>query len=160
MKTWLAIAGVVLATGCHGGDKAADKADDNAADKGRGDDKRNSMKLEANLTLDRMAKQSRRMFGDSGGFAVGQAGPTPATPCCQGANHKCAISKEWASSPVWSALEFHVDEPGRFQYSYAGEAQKFTATAVGDVDCDGHPTTYTVHGMVDGNGMPQIDRLL
>jgi hypothetical protein len=53
-------------------------------------------------------------------------------------------------------MEFQIDEPFRYRYSYESDGQTFTATAVGDPDCDGKPGTYTLTGSVD-NGNPKVE---
>jgi hypothetical protein len=61
----------------------------------------------------------------------------------------------WAAIPAWAALELQIDPPFQFQYSYQSDGATFTAQAVGDVRCDGHPVTYTIEGSApDGN--PQV----
>ena len=54
--------------------------------------------------------------------------------------------------PVWRALDFQIDEPTLFQYSYRGSAdgQSFEAKAVGDLDCDGVFITYELAGTISG----------
>lgn len=44
-------------------------------------------------------------------------------------------------APAVAALEFQTDQPHFFQYSYRSDSKTFTATAVGDIDCDGTPSS-------------------
>jgi hypothetical protein len=56
------------------------------------------------------------------------------------------------ADPAWSKLDFQIDEPSLFVYTYTGAAQSFTATAAGDLDCDTIEITYTLTGTaVNGN---------
>ena len=55
----------------------------------------------------------------------------------------------------WLALDFSVDEPGQYQYSYQGNALAPTAYALGDVDCDGVTATYTLQMTKTSTGNPQ-----
>ena len=61
---------------------------------------------------------------------------------------------DW-SDPVWQALDFQIDHPTLFQYSYASDGTSFNATAVGDLDCDGTFITYTLSGTAE-NGNVQV----
>jgi hypothetical protein len=53
----------------------------------------------------------------------------------------------------WQALDFQLDEPHYYQYAYNPTAlDAFTATAVGDIDCDTTTITYALNGTaVNGN---------
>ena len=92
-------------------------------------------------------------------FPVGTAAATPAQPCCAASpDHMCQPNAaDWADG-VWNDLHFKMtDKPYRFQYAYQGTATEFTATATGDLDCDGtNETTITAHGHVVA-GEPQIE---
>ncbi len=118
-----------------------------------------SKKSEATLQLDKIGKNAKRTYGETGSFPSGNGGPTP-TPvspghgCCGGAgkspNHCAATPAAWTG--VWQALEFEIDEDSLFYYGYNGAAQSFTATATGDLDCDGTEITYALQGAaVNGN---------
>jgi prepilin-type N-terminal cleavage/methylation domain-containing protein len=117
-----------------------------------------SKKSEAVLQLNKIGKNAKRTYGETASYPAGNAGPTPAKPggggCCGGAgarpNHCAANPAAWTG--VWRALDFEIDEDTLFYYSYAGAAQSFTATAVGDLDCDGTEVTYMLSGTsVNGN---------
>ncbi len=120
-----------------------------------------SKKSEATLQLDKIGKNAKRTYGETGSFPIGSAGPTPGKPgtggCCGGTgtsgknlNHCAANPAAWTG--VWKDLEFEIDEDSLFYYGYNGAAQSFTATATGDLDCDGLEITYTMNGTsVNGN---------
>ena len=110
---------------------------------------------EAELHLKRIEKAIKTEYAETAAFPVGDAGPTPAGPCCEGPNHKCAASRAaWADQPVWTALDFEVDEPSFFQYSYHGSATHASADAVGDLDCDGINIVYHLSCDVGPDGNP------
>jgi prepilin-type N-terminal cleavage/methylation domain-containing protein len=117
-----------------------------------------SKRSEAVLQLNKIGKNAKRTYGESASYPAGTVGPTPARPgtggCCGGTgaklNHCAANPAAWTG--MWKALDFQIDEDTLFYYSYGGAAQSFTATAVGDLDCDGTEVTYTLNGTsVNGN---------
>jgi hypothetical protein len=113
-------------------------------------------KTEAALMLNKIGKNAKRVFGETGAFPKGQVGLSPAAVCCSGKDAKCPVdAKAWAD-PVWQALEFTIDEPHMFQYTYQGDGKTFTATAVGDLDCDTNMITYKLEGSLDPSGNPTI----
>jgi hypothetical protein len=117
-----------------------------------------SKKTEAALQLNRIGKNARRAYAETSQYPVGSAPLTPPQPCCgQPNNHCAAVPALYASSPVWTALDFQIDEPTLYQYSYRGSAdgQSFVAQAVGDLDCDGIFITYELAGRV-ANGVPSV----
>lgn len=121
-----------------------------------------SKQTEAQLQLNKIAKRAKVAAQSNGAFPTGKAKVLPAdngSPgCCGGGDNKCKVSTEWASDPVWKTLEFSVDEPTLYRYSYdSSDGKSFTATAVGDLDCDGKPATYTLTGKLDASGNPTTD---
>lgn len=116
-----------------------------------------SKKTEAALQLDKISKNSKRVYSETSSFVVGFAGELPnkvATGCCQGGgtdpNHCKADPASWASEPTWSALEFQIDEDNLFIYDYnSTDGKTFLAQATGDLDCDGNEITYTLNGTTD-----------
>ena len=99
-------------------------------------------------------KNAKVAFITNAEFIKDEAPLTPAKSCCGQPNNRCAVATNaWTSSPVWQALDFLIDEPNLFQYSYKRDGKTVEATAVGDLDCDGTFITYTLH--VDAlNGNP------
>jgi len=117
-----------------------------------------SKRTEATLQLDKIGKNAKRTYGETGSYPGGTAGPTPGKPggggCCGGTgakpNHCAASPTAWTG--VWRSLDFEIDEDSLFYYSYGGAAQSFTALAIGDLDCDGTEITYALQGaLVNGN---------
>jgi type IV pilus assembly protein PilA len=118
-----------------------------------------SKKTEASLQLNKIGKNSKRIYSETSAFVVGTQAATPARPgtggCCGGTNNHCAaVAADWNTTP-WRALDFQIDEPMLFVYDYTGAAATFTAHAYGDLDCDGTEITYTLDGTAT-NGNPAV----
>lgn len=115
--------------------------------------KRKSQVAEAKMMLTMLGKHAETAYAEHGAFPVGKAGPAPAGPCCDGPDQRCAVADDlWASDPVWSALGFYIGDPTRFTYSYESDGKTATATAVGDLDCDGTSITYKLEISADADG--------
>jgi hypothetical protein len=116
-----------------------------------------SKKTEAALQLNKLGKDAKVYFITNAAFPKGKAKQLPEKACCAQAGHKCAVTSIWQKDPTWSALDFQIDEPNLFQYTYESDGKTFKATAVGDVSCGGHPETYTLNGkVVDGNPVLEL----
>jgi type IV pilus assembly protein PilA len=118
-----------------------------------------SKRGEAELNLNLIEKSNIREFGDNAGFVPDVQAATPAATCCtqnQGSAKKClATSADWNGVAAWDKLDFEMNKNFYFQYSYAGVANgaSYTATATGDLDCDGTSVSYVLTGGID-NGSP------
>lgn len=112
-----------------------------------------SKTTEAALQLNKLGKNAKTFYITNAQFPKGMAPLTPSAPCCGQPNNKCAPA-DW-SADVWKALDFQIDRPTLFQYSYASDGDTFNATAVGDLDCDGIFITYTLSGTAD-QGNPHV----
>ncbi len=113
---------------------------------------------EPKLLLNKIGKLAKTRFAESSEFPRGTAATLPAGPCCKGPNAKCAADPaSFQHDPVWQRLGFSIDEATRFQYSYTGDGKSFTATAVGDPECNGSAETWTLNGSVDSTGNPSIN---
>src|SRR5579859_5851503 len=120
-----------------------------------------SKKTEASLQLNKIGKNSKRVFGETSSYITGTAGELPGKPgtggCCGGGgaspNHCLAVPASFAADAVWKQLDFQIDEDSLFYYDYNGaSATTFTAKATGDLDCDGTEIVYTLTGTaVSGN---------
>jgi hypothetical protein len=153
MKAHWVVVALALAAGCSKTDKAKDKPADKPEDKGTSEPMAAKGKMtEAQLQLNKIGKSAKVAFVSDAAFPKGKAAMLPAKPCCP---DKCPPAA-WASDPVWKALDFQIDEPNLFQYTYESDGQTFTATAVGDLDCDGVAITYTLAGKVT-NGNPEVN---
>jgi hypothetical protein len=51
---------------------------------------------------------------------------------------------------VWSQLDFALDEPALYQYSYSSpDGKSFVAKAVGELACSGTAEIYEMHGTIE-----------
>ncbi len=130
---------------------------------------------EAPLMLNRLGKTLKRMVQEIGTFSPTSSGaPLPGGPavgggnCCGGhggilggtvpgtVNNKCTADPDsFHADAGWLALDFSVDEPSQYQYSYFGDAQAPSAYAMGDVDCDTVTATYQLQLTKTSTGNPQ-----
>ena len=104
-----------------------------------------SKKTEAPLQLNKIGKNAKTIFITESKFPVGSTPLTPAKSCCGQPNNKCAVDTAAWQTPEWQALDFQMDEPGLYQYSYTSDGTTLDAVAVGDIDCDGEFATYRLH---------------
>ncbi|MBL8623167.1 MAG: hypothetical protein JNK64_17785 [Myxococcales bacterium] len=117
-----------------------------------------SKRSEAELNLNAIKKYAAMNYAEMAGFPPGSAGPTPATSCCADPTRRCQPDPiAWQGEP-WATLGFEMTSPHFYQYTYTGTAdgQSFTATAIGDLDCDGNEVVYTLTGRVVG-GSPSFE---
>ena len=102
-----------------------------------------SKKTEASLQLNKIAKNSKVYYNTNAQFVQGDA---TAMPAAFSAGTTCKMPKgadDWAGDTTWAALDFQVDEDNLFQYDYGAQSLiAATATAEGDLDCDGTSITY------------------
>lgn len=120
-----------------------------------------SKATEASLQLNRLGKALKLKYAENSAFPIGKSKTLPAggtgEGCCGTPDNKCAVSTEWATDPVWKALEFSIDDPSLYRYTYEStDGKTFKATAVGDTDCDGKAATFTLTGTAD-NGAPAVN---
>jgi hypothetical protein len=130
---------VVALAGC-GKKKAGDGS-------GLAAQQRRSQSSEAKVNVDRIYKGAKVYFATNGQFAVGQAGPTPGGApwaCAGGKSEPHAPSAAAWADPIWEALDFQVDDPSYYSYSYQSDGATMTVTAQGDLDCDQTPATFTM----------------
>jgi prepilin-type N-terminal cleavage/methylation domain-containing protein len=97
-----------------------------------------SKKTEASLQLNKIGKNSKVYFITNASFVTTSGATLPTSPT----NCKYAVTTAWAADSGWAALDFQIDEPNLFEYTYTGNASSPNATAVGDLDCDGTKITY------------------
>lgn len=93
-------------------------------------------------------------------------GPSPQLGlCCQSTDGKChpagvgagsyQASQVWDQNPTWQALNFAINDPHYFMYTYqsagTNATAQFTARANADLDCDGIYSTFERAAYVDAN---------
>jgi hypothetical protein len=102
-----------------------------------------SKATEARLMLRDLAERAAAI-----GPRAGKTGITPSLgTCCQSPKKKCAPDPDRWRDPLWTALEFSIDEPHYYSYQIevAGDGS-FSATAHGDLDCDGVYSSFEIRG--------------
>ncbi len=76
-----------------------------------------------------------------------------AVVCAGGDSQKYSPEPDTWSDPTWQGLNFAVDDPFYFQYTYVSEGEgndsQFTARANGDLNCDQVLSTFERVGVVD-----------
>jgi type IV pilus assembly protein PilA len=120
-----------------------------------------SKSSEASLNLNKIGKNEKTKFQSESTFTVGSAAllptNTPVAPgknCCGGTagssngsvTNKCtSVASAFTADTQWADIEFQMAEPAQYQYSYSGAATAATAYAIGDLDCDGNSSTWTLN---------------
>ncbi len=122
---------------------------------------RKSKTVEAAEALDKIKVGAREYYvvdhWSSGGTLVAKQFPNsvtsvPGTPCCD----KCLnASSQWDDNG-WDSLKFGLTEPHYYNYDFnsggATNSAKYTAVAIGDLDCDTTYSTFEIRGSVDSEG--------
>ncbi len=99
-----------------------------------------------------------RAFAMDGGTRSFPKVSTPMTPpagsCCKGGTKKCTPDAAIWNHPTWAELKFSVDDQHYYSYQYevAPDGKKYTARAIGDLDCDGEYSTFEVYGELTDDG--------
>jgi hypothetical protein len=117
---------------------------------------RKSKQLEGRVKLKGISRNAKQIVADTGTLPVGSVGPTPVQPCCSSADKKCPVNQDEWKHAIWDQLSVYADAPHYFQYSYKSDGKSFTATATGDVLCEGKPATFTITGAIE-NGNLVVD---
>lgn len=81
---------------------------------------------------------------------------TPAVRCCVlggGPGGRCIPEPTQWQDPTWIGLTFAVDDPHYYQYEFESSGVEFTARAIGDLDCDGTLSTFSMIGRVNASGV-------
>jgi type IV pilus assembly protein PilA len=109
-----------------------------------------SKSSEASLNLNKIGKNLKTEFQTSSSFVTvdGAMLPQAGGSCCNKGGgtipkDKCPVVA-WTGDSGWNELEFQVGEPSQYNYSYKGGTTSATAYAVGDLDCDGKASTWTL----------------
>jgi prepilin-type N-terminal cleavage/methylation domain-containing protein len=117
-------------------------------------------KTEALVQLEKLKKGAIDEYTSNSAFPQQPAPTTPAVDCCTqnaGGKKKCEAKADDWNTPEWRALQFSLSENFFFQYAYtpSNAGAGFTATAVGDTNCNNVKVTYTLTGDTAG-GSPKI----
>lgn len=139
---------------------------------------RRSKSSEATINLRRIFDGAISSYQEETVTRQGEGAPSEfpgtiaATPgvnaCCQNGVSRCPANPAVFVQPTWQALQFSVDDPHFYWYSFisegAGVAAQFTARASGNLNCDERFSTFERIGFVDllggvtgGSGVHVID---
>ncbi|HEY1548796.1 MAG TPA: hypothetical protein VGG28_13295 [Kofleriaceae bacterium] len=119
-----------------------------------------SKQNEATLQLNKIGKAAKRYYGENSKYPIGDGAITSATTCCGQPNNRCAppATEMMKKDPVWSALEFEINEPTQYRYRYhSADGKSAVVEAIGDLDCDGTEATYRLDIGVTSAGNPQLN---
>jgi type IV pilus assembly protein PilA len=124
-----------------------------------------SKSTEAKQQLKRIAEGAKTYYLEGGGTFPVSEDESPAATCCGDADEtrdgrgKCLPqAADWTSADAdtpsgWRDLGFAMDDPHYYRYTFTsendGDPKNFTATAVGDLDCDTIESTFFVVGEAD-----------
>jgi len=101
---------------------------------------------EAMLQLNALAKRAKTYYQTNTEFPQGSAAVLPGPDggvCATAARKFPRVS--WTSDPMWTALDFQIDDEALFSYHYdSTDKTHAKALAVGDLDCDKKLITYTL----------------
>jgi len=115
---------------------------------------------EAQLQLNELGKNAKTYYQAATKFPQGTAGVLPGadgTACTATGGKFAANTAAWDADPVWTELDFHIDEPNLFSYHYVSTSPtEAEAIAVGDLDCDKTLASYTLHLTVP-SGQPAAE---
>ncbi len=127
-----------------------------------------SKSSEASLNLNKIGKNLKSAFDADQAFpAINGAlaptdGATAPDSCCGGVgtpvggtattkvNNKCSADPTSFTADLgWQELEFTLNEPSQYKYTYAatvpaGATANVVANALGDLDCNGTASTWTL----------------
>ncbi len=111
---------------------------------------------EASLQLNKIGKNAKRVYVEESALPIGKTAQLPAGKCCGQPKNKCAADPAaFAKDPIWTKLDFEIDEPATYQYSYEStDGKSAIVTATGDADCDGVPAVYTLQITAAGGALP------
>jgi prepilin-type N-terminal cleavage/methylation domain-containing protein len=122
---------------------------------------RKGKKSEADIALNRIGKSGKAYFVERSAYPTVAAGPLPDADSCNDANKMFAVPVN--PSALWTGgfaeLEFIMEEPHRFDFTFTPGAtdQFYTVVAHADLDCDsasgGGATTVTLSANTVG-GQP------
>ena len=116
-----------------------------------------SKRFDAHVKLARIGAALTKYATSKHGYPVGSAPLTPSVPCCAQTGQQCAPAPDEWTHGAWQDMGFSFDDASQFQYSYDSDGKTFTIKAVGDLQCDGHPTEIVGHGSLDDKNNPKIE---
>jgi type IV pilus assembly protein PilA len=116
---------------------------------------------EADLNLNKLAKSAKIYRQKNAAYPTADEGPLPATTACaepNGTFAKGTFAPLRTAGSTFEILDFVIGDAFRYQYEWtSGDPLVFTASAIGDLDCDTVLKTSYAIGSVDGNGNPEVE---
>ena len=112
-----------------------------------------SKKTEAGLQLNKIMKNDKVYFVANASYVPTSGATLPATTACGSVGGKNPAAPAAWLVAGWKDLDFQIDEPNLFNYTYTGGVTSATARAVGDLDCDGTSITFVL-ALTAPNGNP------
>lgn len=105
----------------------------------------------AELQLNLIGKHAKVYYVQHGAYPKGTVAPGPT--CCGQPDHACHDKLE---DPLWKELEVELPPDHQmYRFGYTStDGKSFTATATGDLDCDGTEVTWTLTGTANAD-MPE-----
>jgi type IV pilus assembly protein PilA len=126
----------------------------------------NAKNAEARNTLGQIARRAAAGYETSHSLCPSASRPVPANPAhVRGVKYQSARG-DWdvdrARNAGFACLQFSLDQPQYYQYSYVSTPSGFEATAHGDLNGDGNVSTFIVRGQVAGGTLtiaPRIEEI-
>ncbi len=114
-----------------------------------------SKTAEASQFLKKMSDAARAHYAVNGSFPA-SVGPTPPKGSCCASGEKCDPDPKAWQHKTWQALDFAMKDPHYYSYEFKSGTDKdgvknFTASAYGDLDCDGDFSTFFLYGEATAN---------
>ena len=72
---------------------------------------------------------------------------TPSTPCCD----KCLPDSKIWDQKGWKDAQFSIERPHYYRYKITTEGNSCTIEAIGDLDCDGIESNFTIKLSADSD---------
>ena len=115
----------------------------------------NAKQAEARNAVTQMARDAAEAYARDGKLCPSASAPVPAT-VPRGVKYQSSLAdwqKDKAANAGFDCLKFEMDQPQYFQYAYTSTPTSFTVTAHGDLDGDGHTSSFVLEGRVVGTSV-------
>jgi type IV pilus assembly protein PilA len=117
----------------------------------------NAKSAEATTALGQIANDAAMTFAFHMGICGSASVPVPSSIAAVAGRKYQSSPSDWnvdsAGSAGFYCLQFTMDAPQYYQYSYVATATGFTATANGDLNGDGIESTFQLSGAVNSGGV-------
>jgi type IV pilus assembly protein PilA len=124
----------------------------------------NAKTAEARVTLGALAKDAASTYERDHALCRSASSPVPAAASMISGQKYQSAAADWevdrAKHAGFACLGFSLELPQYFQYSYEATPSSFEVTAHGDLNGDGHYSTFLARGQVRGGAVqiaPQIE---